>query len=119
MIPDLTDTPSPPPPPPPTIHEAELASGPSGLVDCGAELTFVEAVARRQGRRDVVVCGEDGTANKRLAGQIEAAVGPCTRPQPPERKAGPRALPHFHQVSRDPEGHMFYETDKRKARKKR
>ena len=67
----------------------------------------------------MVVCGAEGDANRRLAGQIEAAVGPRTPPQPPEPKAGPQALPHFHQAARDPEGHLFYETGKRKARKKK
>jgi hypothetical protein len=98
---------------------AERVSGPSGLVERGQELGFVEAVARRAAAEDVVVCGEDLAANRRLAGQIEAAVGPRTPPQPPERRAGPHALPHYHQESREPDGHTFYETDKRKARKKK
>ena len=51
--------------------------------------------------------------------RIEALVGPPTRPQPPEPRAGPLALPHFHQQSRDPKGHLFYETEHRKARKRR
>jgi hypothetical protein len=109
----------PTPTPPATIHEAERASGPSGIVDQGKELTFEEAVARRRTGEDVVVCGNDADLNRQLAGQVEAAVGPRSRPQPPERKAGPRALPHFHQASRDPDGHTFYETDNRKARKKK
>jgi hypothetical protein len=82
-------------------------------------LTFEDAVARRRGGDDVVVCGDETDANRRLAGQIEAAVGAPSRPQAPERKAGPRALPHFHQASRDPEGHTFYETENRKARKRK
>ena len=110
---------SPPAPPPPTIHEAERASGPSGAVEWGKQLDFDAAVARRKKGQDVVVRGENTKANQQLAGQVEAAVGPRTQPQPPERKAGPMALPHFHQASRDPEGHSFYETDKRKARRKK
>jgi hypothetical protein len=102
-----------------TIHEAELASGPSGAVAWGPELDFEQAVARRRQGQDVVVRGGNGKANQQLAGRVEAAVGPRTRAQPPERKAGPLALPHFHQESRDPEGHSFYETDKRKARKQK
>jgi hypothetical protein len=31
--------------------------------------------------------------------------------------AGPRALPHFHQRSRVPPGHTFYETPNLRARK--
>jgi hypothetical protein len=110
--------PTPAPSPAPTVHEAELAAGPSGAVLFGAEIDFANAVARRQAGQDVVVRGDDTDANRRLAYRIEAAVGPPTRPQPPERKAGPLALPHFHQQSRDPAGHLFYETEKRKARKR-
>jgi hypothetical protein len=84
----------------------------------GAEIDRDAAIARRRAGLDVVVRGEDTDANRRLAGSIEAAVGPATRPQPPERRAGPLALPHFHQQSRDPTGHLFYETDRRKAQKR-
>jgi hypothetical protein len=105
-------------PPVPTVHEAEPASGPSGAVWYGAEIDFDTAVARRQAGLDVVVHGEDSDANRRLAYRIEAAVGPPSRPQPPERRAGPLALPHFHQLSRNPKGHLFYETELRKARKR-
>lgn len=101
-----------------TIHEAELVPGPSGGVWYGAEIDFVTAVARRRVGLDVVVRGDDGDANRGLAYRIEAAVGPPSRPQPPERRAGPLALPHFHQSSRNPKGHLFYETGQRKARKR-
>ncbi len=108
-------------PPPSTIHEAELASGPSGAVLRGAELDFDSAVARRRGGMDIVVCGDDLAANRDLAAAIEAAVGPRTKPQKPHKKAGLFALPHFHQVSRSPDGHCFYETENpnKKARSKR
>ena len=106
------------PAPAPTIHEAELAPGPSGAVLFGPALDFDSAVRRRQAGQDVVVRGNDTDANRRLASRIEAAVGPPTRPQAPERQAGPLALPHFHQQSRNPVGHLFYETEKRKARKR-
>jgi hypothetical protein len=102
----------------PTIHEAELASGATGAVLRGAELSFDEAVARRQAEFDVVVCGDDTDANRRLASRVENAVGPATTAQPPHRRAGPQALPHFHQQSRSPDGHTFYETGRRKTRKK-
>jgi hypothetical protein len=101
------------------IHEAECASKPSGAVERGAELDYDAAVKRRKAGEDVVVCGEDANANHRFAGPIEAAIGTRTRPQPPERSAGPLALPHYHQMSRKPKGHTSYETEKRKARKKR
>jgi hypothetical protein len=113
-----TAPPAPAPLPAPTVHEAELAPGPSGAVWYGAEIARDAAVARRRVGLDVVVRGEDADANRRLAGSIEAAVGPATRPQPPERHAGPLALPHFHQQSRDPKGHLFYETERRKAKKR-
>lgn len=106
------------PTPVPTIHGAEPAPGPSGAILFGPEIDFDTAVARRRAGQDVVVRGDDSDANRRLAYRIEAAVGPPSRPQAPERRAGPFALPHFHQQSRDPAGHLFYETEKRKARKR-
>jgi hypothetical protein len=105
-------------PPPPTAHEAEREPGPSGAVLRGAQLDAAAAVARRRAGLDVVVCGPDGDANRRLAYQIESAVGPPTRPQAPHTRAGPMALPHLHQLSRVPDGHTFYETNRRKAKKK-
>jgi hypothetical protein len=57
-------------------------------------------------------------ANRRLAYQVESSAGPATRAQPPHQRSGPMALPHFHQKSRTPDGHTFYETDKRKTKKK-
>lgn len=106
-----------PPSAPPTIHEAERASGPSGAVLFEAIIDFDAAVSRRQLGLDVVVCGKDVAANRRLAGTIEAAVGVCQRSDP-HRRAGPLALPHFQQETPPPEGHTFYETEKRKARRK-
>lgn len=105
---------------PPTIHEAEPGSGPSGIIIRGNEIDLATAIARRQSGQDVVVCGNDLRANRTLARLIEQGVGPPTRPQEPHKKAGPFALPHFHQESRDPAGHTFYETDnlQKKARKK-
>jgi hypothetical protein len=102
----------------PTIHEAERASGPSGAVLWGTELDFAAAVTRRRGGLDVVVRGDDLSANRRLALLIESAVGPAKRGAPHKVSAGPHALPHFQQVTPPPDGHCFYETDKRKARKK-
>ena len=112
-----------PPPPaagPPKIHEATLASGPSGAVLKGAEIDLAAAVARRQAGLDVVVCGDDRKANKAIARQIEAAVGPYQEEKPHD-DAGPHALPHFQPKPRPPAGHSFYETEnpQRKARKQR
>ncbi len=66
----------------------------------------------------MVVCGDDVDANRRLAEKIESAVGPCERGEP-HSKAGPRALPHYQPEPRPPQGHTFYETARRKARKKK
>ena len=114
----MATDPTPPPAPAPTIHEAELESGPSGGVIRGAEITFDEAVARRKAGEDVVVCGDDAETNRRLAEKIEATVGPCQRGNP-HSKAGPRALPHYQPDPRPPTGHTFYETARRRARKKK
>jgi hypothetical protein len=107
-----------PSPPAPTIHEAELASGPSGAVEYAAEIDFAAAVARRMAGSNVVVRGEDVDANRRLASAIESAVGVCIRGDP-HPGAGPPALPHYQPQSRPPDGHTFYETSRRKARKAR
>lgn len=88
------------------------------LTDRGSELDLAQAVARRQVSLDVVVCGSDVDANRELAKAVEAGVGPWLR-EDPHLAAGPHALPHFLQESREPGGHSFYETGsaQRKARK--
>ena len=104
------------PPPLPSIHQAKLASGPSGAVEYGAEIDFASAVSRRRLGDNVVVRGDDVDVNRRLANSIESAVGPCLRSDP-HRSAGSHALPHYQPQSRPPDGHTFYETPRRKARK--
>jgi hypothetical protein len=104
--------------PSPTIHEAELGSGASGAVLYGAEIDIAGAVARRQAGKNVVVRGNDTDANRRLARTIEETVGSARRGEPHER-AGAGALPHFQPSKRPPEGHTFYETSRRKARRKK
>jgi hypothetical protein len=111
-------TPSPEKEAQPTIHEAECASGASGSVEYGVELDFAGAVARRQTGSDVVVRGNDLRANRSLARSIESAVGPCVR-EAPHEEAGPNSLPHYQLDPRPPDGHTFYETQRRKARRKR
>lgn len=101
---------------PPSIHEAKLASGPSGAVEYGVEIDFDAAVARRRAGNNVVIRGEDVDANRRLAASIESAVGPCRR-NDPHGSAGPHALPHYQSQPRPPDGHTFYDTPRRKARK--
>ena len=103
--------------PPPTIHMAERASGPSGAVLFGVAIEFPAAVDRRRHGEDIVVRGPNKNANRQLAEQIESAVGPADR-QDPHKRAGPLVLPHYQQEQPPPEGHSFYETEKRKARKR-
>ncbi len=101
---------------PPTVHEATLASGPSGVVFKGAEIDVATASARRQAGLNIVVCGDDIDANRAVAQVIESAAGRWER-QNPHRNAGPHSLPHLQQVEPPPVGHAFYETAVRKARK--
>src|SRR5438874_2659125 len=93
-----------------TIHEAERASGPSGAVEWGAELDEAAAVERRKKGLDIVVRGESRKRNRAKAMKIETAVGTPIADDPPHPRGGPLALPHFHQASRNPDGHSFYET---------
>jgi hypothetical protein len=102
-------------PPPPCICEATRGS--LGRVIRGAEITETQAVAARLAGRDVVICGMETRVNRALARKIENQVGP-NELDPPHATAGPYALPHFHQVTRNPPGHTFYETARRKAAKK-
>jgi hypothetical protein len=99
-----------------TVHEAELAT--DGAVMWAAELTDDEAVQRRLLGLDVVVRGPDKAANVKKAKKIEGRIGRWEADKPHE-KEGPLALPHLHQESRSPDGHCFYETARRQARKKR
>lgn len=107
-----------PAPAPPRIYEAEPAPGPSGAVFKGAEIDLATAIAERRAGRDIVICGDDVVANRRLALAVGSAVGPCKR-HDPHLKAGPHALPHYQQEQPPPFGHTFYETASRarKARK--
>jgi hypothetical protein len=66
-----------------------------------------------------VARGRDKAANKQKAKDIESAVGVPVIRENPHARAGPLALPHYHQQSRIPDGHSFYEVDKVKARKRK
>ena len=102
----------------PIIMEAYPTLDRSGWVDVGKVLTIEEAATRRTIGLDVVVCGDDHMTNRRLATKIEGMVGPVSRAQPPHKgSAGPHALPHYHQDSRVPRGHTFYETPNLRARR--
>ena len=102
----------------PTIHKASGVLDASGVVEWWDVLTEHEAVDRRKQGLDIVVRGPDGKQNRRKAREIEMQVGTPVVFDLPHARAGPRALPHYHQDSRSPEGHSFYEVGGRKARKK-
>jgi hypothetical protein len=97
----------------PRIFEATL--GANGSVRKGAEVDETAAVSLRKSGLDVVVCGDDVGANRRLAGKIEQAASGSYKRCPPHASAGKHALPHCQPDPRPPDGHTFYETDKRKA----
>lgn len=101
------------PPPPPQIFAASL--GPNGAVVKGQNITQARAEALRKVHRDVVVCGPDIGANRRLAGLIERNANGSSKLHPPHPNAGSRALPHHQPDPRPPRGHTFDETPKRKA----
>lgn len=101
------------PPPPPEIFEAGL--GAQGAVVKGPAITQAQAEARRKAGLDVVVCGPDLAANRRLAGLIEGNANGRARRCPPHASSGPNALPHYQPDPRPPDGHTFYETPRRKA----
>ncbi len=99
---------------PATVFEATL--GGKGDVVKGAEITEPQAIAERKAGRDVVVCGDDLTANRDLAKRIEQKANGSYRRCPPHASAGPNALPHYQPNPRGPQGHTFYETPNRKAK---
>jgi len=105
--------PLPAPAPPPEIYAASL--GANGAVVKGLALTQAQAEAERQIGNDVVVCGVDLAANRRLAGEIERNANGNAKRCPPHVNAGPHALPHYQPDPRPPDGHTFYETPNRKA----
>lgn len=99
------------------IHLATRATDGSGAVIKGMEIDETDATNRRENGEDVVVCGDDATANRQMAMKIEDSVGPWMRQQKHNWSAGPMALPHFQQRIPPPHGHTFYETANAKARK--
>ena|SRR5579859_750958 len=105
--------------PEPTVHRAERASGPDGAVEWWDELTVEEAIEERKKGLDIVVRGPEQGSNRNKAREIETGVGTPITEDAPHPKAGRMALPHFHQTSRSPDGHSFYEGCGRWARKKK
>jgi hypothetical protein len=98
---------------PPQIYEATL--GGNGAVVKGPAITQAQAETRRQGGQEVVVCGLNLAANRRLAGLIERNANGNAKRCPPHANAGAHALPHYQPDPRPPDGHTFYETPNLKA----
>jgi hypothetical protein len=95
------------------LFEAGLES--DGGVRKIRRITQDEAIQLRKLGSDVVVCGIDLAANRKLAGSIEQQANGKWRRCSPHDRAGPKALPHFQPDFRGPAGHTFYETQHRKA----
>lgn len=98
----------------PQLFRATLGAG--GAVVKGVQVTEAQAVLERQAGRDVVVCGNDLSAIRDSAKNIEYAANGSYKRCPPHANAGPDALPHYQPRSRPPAGHTFYETNNRKAK---
>ncbi len=99
-----------------TIFAATLGDG--GRVHrVGEPISEADAVAERHAGRDVVICGNDLSANRNLAKSIELQASGEYEVHQPHHNAGPHALPHCQPKSRPPEGHTFYETPNRKSAK--
>lgn len=101
--------------PPPKIYKALFGTG--GDVIRGQEITEAEAVTDRKAGLDVVVCGLTMMDNRDLAEKIERAANGNCKPCPPHMAMGPGAMYHFQPDPRPPDGHCFYETNKRKSKK--
>lgn len=99
--------------PEPRIYEATL--GANGAVVKGTELTQAQAESRRKAGQDVVVCGDNLTMNRQMAGEIERNANGKSKRCPPHANAGANALPHYQPDPRGQKGHTFYETPNRKA----
>ncbi len=96
-----------PPPTPFGVYEARLG-GPDGTVFRGALLSDADAVERLHRGQDVVVCGEDGWANRVKAEELgNAAFGACDWDRAHDDKGRWRALPQFHPASGTPHVHIF------------
>jgi hypothetical protein len=104
------------PPQPPTVFAAVLGDG-GRVRRVGNALTEAQAVAERQAGKDVVVCGNELSANRNLAKSIELQACGDYEVHQPHANAGPYALPHCQPKTRPPEGHTFYETKNLKSSK--
>ena len=98
---------------PPKIHRATLR-GAGGTTKLEV-ITEAQAIAERKAGRDVVVCGTDLNANRKLAEHIETTANGECRFCPRQFSGGPDTLPHCQPMVRGPDGHTFFETVKQKA----
>ena len=97
----------------PEIFEATL--GTNGAVHQGHTIDLATAIERRRNGLDIVICGPNSGANRRLAGHIERTANGNVALEYPHRSAGVKALPHWQPDPRPPRGHSFYETEHRKV----
>ena len=95
----------------------------SGLIRVAVACLIVAAIAARPGsayaQQTPAVPPSAQTPASPAPAPAPSAPPAATPAQAPERRAGPLALPHFHQQARSPAGHTFYETPHRKTRKRR
>ncbi len=98
-------------PAPQLIYEAILGAQ-GAVIRVQPPISQAHAVAVRQRDGNVVVCGQDKTANSVLARDIEQAASGRWKRCKPHVNAGPNALPHYQPDPRgQTTGHTFYETD--------
>lgn len=100
----------------PRVFKAKCAK--NGDVIKKDEITEAEAIDERKAGRDVVVCGDDVSANSNLAKKIEQSANGTWKRCGAHANAGANSLNHYQPDPRPPDGHTFYETKKRKARNK-
>src|SRR5690349_6927572 len=101
------------------VYEAEPIPGPDGTVEWwDSPISDAAAIARLQAGEDIVVRGPDQKANKNKAKELMTAAYGGYEEDAPHR--GQSALPHFHPPNQTPEGiHAFYETTRRRAKKRK
>ena len=97
------------------IHKAIRVMDGSGAIKKSMDISKTEAIRLRMIGDDVVVCGDDLKSNRKIAQEIEAAVGPYVR-HVPHISSGVLALPHFQQLNPPPVGHTFYEAEFRRVK---
>ena len=108
----------PPPAPAPVTAIYEARCGEDGMVSrVGDPISEKDAIALRARGLDVVICGGDDKANRRLAQKVEIGASGDFIRHAPHVSAGIYAMPHCQPRTRPPNGHSFYETKGHKVRK--